>query len=87
MMNNGPALKFMAAAVIGVLLLLMLGLAFIRLADPTRETVNTAPPEQEVRELRSPEPATSTAPGAPLNGEPPPVFATEPEPSRTGNDP
>lgn len=86
-MNNSPVLKLIATAVIGILLLIGLGLAFIRLADPTRKTVNTAPPEQEVRQLRSPEPATSTAPGAPLNGEPPPMFATEPEPHRTGNNP
>lgn len=86
-MSNNPALKFLAAAMIGIVLLIGLGLVFIRLADPTRETVNTAPPEQEVRELRSPEPATSTAPGAPLNDDPPPIFATDPMPTDTGNDP
>lgn len=86
-MNNNPLLKFLAAALVGVVLLIGLGLAFIRLTDPTRETVNTAPPEQEVREIRSPEPATSTAPGAPLSNEPPPIFTNEPAPPETGNDP
>tara|TARA_R100001039_G_scaffold36832_2_gene33912 strand:- start:923 stop:1183 length:261 start_codon:yes stop_codon:yes gene_type:complete len=85
--SGHPALKFLAAGLIGILLLIGLGMAFIGLADPTRETVNTAPPEQEVRELRSPEPATSTAPGAPLSGEPPPVFASDPQPPGTGNRP
>jgi type IV secretory pathway VirB10-like protein len=86
-MNNNPLLKFLAAAIVGIVLLILLALAFIGLADPTRETVTTSPPEQEVRELRSPEPATSTAPGAPLSNEPPPVFTNEPAPSDTGNDP
>ncbi len=86
-MSNNPILKFIAAGLIGVILLIGLGLVFISLADPTRETVNTAPPEQEVRELRSPEPATSTAPGAPLSGTPPPVFATDPEPTEAENNP
>lgn len=86
-MSTSPILKFVAAGLIGIVLLIGLGLVFISLADPTRNTVDTAPPEQEVRELRSPEPATSTAPGAPLNGEPPPIFATDPEPSATGSNP
>lgn len=86
-MSKSPVLKFLAAALIGLLLLILLGRAFIGLTDPTRETVSTAPPENEVRQPRAPDPATSTAPGAPSNAEPPPIFATETEPPDTGNNP
>lgn len=86
-MRNSPGFKFLAAAIIGLLLLILLGLAFIRLTDPTRETINTAPPENEVRQPRAPEPATSAAPRAPSNAEPPAIFATETKPPDTGNSP
>ena len=74
--DKNPIPKFIAAALAGLILLLVLAMAFTRLTDPTRDTVNTAPPESEVRQLRTPEPATSTAPGAPLNGSPPPSPAS-----------
>ncbi|HDZ08195.1 hypothetical protein [Pseudohongiella sp.] len=86
-MNNSLAYKFLAAAVIGLLLLVLLGLVFIGLTDRTRETVSTAPPQEEVRQPRAPEPATSTAPGAQRNTAPPPIFATDVADPETGNRP
>lgn len=77
-MNNNPIVKFVVAAFAGLILIVVLAVIFIRLADPTRETVNTAPPENEVRQPRAPEPATSTAPGAPRNGTPPPAPGATP---------
>jgi|GEM_PF-2699683 len=88
-MNNSLVLKFVAAALIGTVLLLALAVAFTSLTDPTRETVSTAPPENELRQPRAPEPATSTAPGAPRSGVAPPAPAFRPETDEpdTGNTP
>jgi hypothetical protein len=72
-MNNNLFLKFVVAALIGIVVLIALAAAFISLTDPTRETVNTAPSEIELRQPRAPEPATSTAPGAPRNDLAPPA--------------
>lgn len=86
-MINSPVFRFLIAAGIGFLLLMLLGFVFINLADPTRETVNTAPPQEEVRQPRAPEPATSTAPGAQRNTAPPPIFANDVEEPETGTTP
>ncbi|MEX0740383.1 MAG: hypothetical protein WD071_13655 [Pseudohongiella sp.] len=86
-MKNSLILKFVAAALTGVVLLVALAVVFIHLTDPTRETISTAPPENEVRQPQAPEPATSTAPGAPRTGVAPPAFAAETDEHDTGNTP
>ncbi|OFE12414.1 hypothetical protein PHACT_04080 [Pseudohongiella acticola] len=86
-MSKNPFVGLLAIALAGIVLFIALALTFIYLTDPTRETVSTSPPENEVRQTRAPEPATSTAPGAPRDSTPPPVFSTDTEEPDTGNTP